>query len=177
VLKQAKNRALYLSFVNFSFFGEEGDVFGNVLAVLLGLADARGSARTLKSLSEQQIGNPYPVRVVTHPITQRSMLWRPYMERHRQNHVWQYHNGGIWPMVGGFWIAALVENGQHAQAHEELLKLARACAVKNWAFAEWLHGRTLAPRGMPGQSWNAAGFLIAQNAVLRRANPLSVATR
>jgi glycogen debranching enzyme len=177
VLTQAKNRALYLSFVNFSFFGEEGDVFGNVLAVLLGLADTRASTRTLTALSEQDVADPYPVRVVTHPITQRSMLWRPYMERHRQNHVWQYHNGGIWPMVGGFWVAALVESGRYAQARTELLKLARACAVKNWSFAEWLHGRTLAPRGMPGQSWNAAGFLIAQNAVLRRANPLSIEAR
>ena len=177
VLKNARNRSLYLSFVNFSFFGEEGDVFGNVLAVLLGLADGRASARTLTALSEEAVADPYPVRAVVEPITQRSMLWRPYMARHRQNYAWQYHNGGIWPMVGGFWVAALVENARYAQAREELLKLARACAVRNWAFAEWLHGRTLAPRGMPGQSWNAAGFLIAQNAVLRRANPLSLAAR
>ena len=177
VLRQAKNRALYLSFVNFSFFGEEGDVFGNVLAVLLGLADGRARQRTLKSLLARAVNNPYPVRVVTDPIRNGNRLWRPYMERHRQNQVWQYHNGGIWPMVGGFWIAALVECGRHEEARQELLKLASACAVRNWAFAEWLHGRTLAPRGMPGQSWNAAGFLIAENAVLRRANPLSIAAR
>jgi hypothetical protein len=177
ILRRARNRALYMSFVNFSFFGEEGDVFGNVLAVLLGLAGGRARARTLGSLTEQAVSDPYPVRVVTHPLTQRSLLWRPYMERHRQNYAWQYHNGGIWPMVGGFWIAALAECGRHSQARAELLKLARACALRNWAFAEWLHGRTLAPRGMPGQSWNAAGFLIAQNAVLRRANPLSIAGR
>src|SRR5215475_15579320 len=84
VLRQARNRALYLSFVNFSFFGEEGDVFGNVLATLLGLADARARTRTLRSLQEQSVNDPYPVRVVTHPITKRSLLWRPYMERHRQ---------------------------------------------------------------------------------------------
>jgi len=177
VLRRARNRALYMSFVNFSFFGEEGDVFGNVLAVLLGLADGRARARTVGSLMEQAVSDPYPVRVVTHPLTQRSLLWRPYMERHRQNYAWQYHNGGIWPMVGGFWIAALAECGRHLEARTELLKLARACALRNWAFAEWLHGRTLAPRGMPGQSWNAAGFLIAQNAVLRRANPLLIAAR
>lgn len=177
VLQRAGNRALYLSFVNFSFFGDEGDVFGNVLATLLGLADGRARTRTLRSLLEQSVNDPYPVRVVTHPITKRSLLWRPYMERHRQNYAWQYHNGGVWPMVGGFWIAALAECGRHAQARTELLNLARACALRNWAFAEWLHGRTLAPRGMPGQSWNAAGFLIAQNAVLRRANPLHLASR
>ena len=33
---------------------------------------------------------------------------------------------------------------------------------------EWLHGKTLAPRGMPGQSWNAAAFLMAQHAVVSK---------
>ncbi len=166
VLQKATNRNLYLSFVNFSFFGEEGDVFGNVLAVLLGLADARASNRTIDALVKSRVNDPYPVRAVTRPITQRNMLWRPYMARHRQNQVWQYHNGGIWPMVGGFWIAALVECGRIDAAQEELVKLAKACAVKNWAFTEWLHGKTLAPRGMPGQSWNAAAFLMAEHFVL-----------
>jgi glycogen debranching enzyme len=84
------------------------------------------------------------------------------MARHRQNFVWQYHNGGIWPMVGGFWIAALVTAGRIEQARVELTKLARVCSLRNWAFTEWLHGKTFAPRGMAGQSWNAAAFLIAQ---------------
>ena len=129
-------RDLYLSFVNFAFFGEEGDVFGNVLAILLGLADARAARRTLDALTRSGAHDPYPVRAVTRPIKRTSTLWRPYMARHRQNLVWQYHNGGIWPMVGGFWVMALVASGRRQQAREELLKLARACALKNWAFTE-----------------------------------------
>jgi len=165
VLRASNQRHLYLSFVNFAFFGEEGDVFGNVLAVLLGLADARATRRTLDALTRTRAHDPYPIRAVTRPIKRASTLWRPYMARHRQNLVWQYHNGGIWPMVGGFWVAALVASGRRQQAREELVKLARACAVKNWAFTEWLHGKTLAPRGMPGQSWNAAAYLMAERAV------------
>jgi glycogen debranching enzyme len=163
--------ATYLSFVNFSFFGEEGDVFGNVLAVLLGLADPSASRRTLDALTRSRVHDPYPVRAVTRPIKRASVLWRPYMARHRQNLVWQYHNGGIWPMVGGFWVTALVSSGRRQQAREELVKLARACAVKNWAFTEWLHGKTLAPRGMPGQSWNAAAYLMAERAVAEGVDP------
>jgi glycogen debranching enzyme len=165
VLQGGRNRDLYLSFVNFSFFGEEGDVFGNVLAVLLGLADARASVRTLDALTKAQVNDPYPVRVVTRPIKQNNSLWRPYMARHRQNFVWQYHNGGIWPMVGGFWIAALAAAGRREQAKGELVKLARVCALRDWAFTEWLHGKTFAPKGMPGQSWNAAAFLMAEHVV------------
>ena len=165
VLRRGRNRDLYLSFVNFSFFGEEGDVFGNALAVLLGLADERASARTLDALTRARVNDPYPVRAVTRPIKPGSSLWRAYMARHRQNFVWQYHNGGIWPMVGGFWISALVKAGRTDQAAAELTKLARVCALGNWDFTEWLHGKTLAPRGMPGQSWNAAAFLMASHAV------------
>jgi glycogen debranching enzyme len=165
VLKSARNRDLYLSFVNFTFFGEEGDVFGNILAVLLGLTDAEAGKRTLDALLKARVGDPYPVRAVTRPIKQGSSLWRPYMARHRQNLVWQYHNGGIWPMVGGFWIAALAAAGRTDLAANEIVKLARVCARRDWSFTEWFHGKTLAPRGMPGQSWNAAAFLIAEHAV------------
>jgi hypothetical protein len=169
VLKRARNRDLYLSFVNFSFFGEEGDVFGNVLAVLSGALSLRACRRTLDALLEARVHDPYPVRAVVQPIHEQSALWRPYMARHRQNSAWQYHNGGIWPIVGGFWVAALARCGLRRHARLELVKLARACALDDWAFAEWLHGRTAAPRGMQHQSWNAAAYLIAEHALRARA--------
>lgn len=165
VRRGARNRELYLSFVNFAQFGDEGDVFGNVLAVLCGLTDDAARHRTLHALERSAVGSPYPVRVVCEPIPQESLLWRPYMSRHRQNYAWQYHNGGIWPFVGGFWVAALAESGWRDEAAAALAKLARANALDDWAFNEWLHGRTFAPSGMRGQSWNAAAFLIAERAV------------
>ena len=163
-LKRARNRDLYLSFVNFSFFGDEGDVFGNILATLCGALSSSAAKRTLDALLALGVHDPYPVRAVVEPIRKQSALWRPYMARHRQNSAWQYHNGGVWPMVGGFFIAALARCGRKRQARGELVKLARACALDDWAFAEWLHGRSSAPRGMPGQSWNAAAFLLAEHA-------------
>ena len=56
VLKKGRDRDLYLSFVNFSFWGDEGDVFGNVLAVLMGLADERATRRTLDALARRTCG-------------------------------------------------------------------------------------------------------------------------
>ncbi len=161
VRKRAPNRDLYLSFVNFSFWGDEGDVFGNLLAVLFGLADGSMTRRIVRSLEQAGVHEPYPVRVVCDPILESDRLWRPYMGRHRQNLAWQYHNGGIWPFVGGFWAATLAEQGTGARARSELAKVARANQLGNWAFNEWLHGTSHAPSGMPGQSWNAAAFLLA----------------
>ncbi|MGO4612217.1 amylo-alpha-1,6-glucosidase, partial [Variovorax sp. 2RAF20] len=67
---------------------------------------------------------PFPVRVVLHPLTRQDPLWRPYMARHQQNLVHQYHNGGIWPFVGGFWVMALARLGLHDMAWPELARLA-----------------------------------------------------
>ena len=165
VRRNARNHDLYLSFVNFAFYGDEGDVFGNVLAILFGLADESAAHRILRALERAQVHAPYPVRVVCDPILEASFLWRPYMSRHQQNFAWQYHNGGIWPFVGGFWVAALAATGLQEAAQRELVKVVRANEAGNWAFNEWLHGQTLAPSGMDGQSWNAAAFLFAYRVV------------
>ncbi|HSO07469.1 MAG TPA: glycoside hydrolase 100 family protein [Pelomicrobium sp.] len=165
VRNRAKARELYLSFVNFSFWGEEGDVFGNLLAILLGLASGPRARSILRALRAGKVDEPWPVRATVTPIEADSPLWRVYMERHRQNLAWQYHNGGAWPMVGGFWVMALAALGETVAARQALVRLAEANAVNGFEFNEWFHGRTGEPMGMAGQSWSAAAFLLAQGAL------------
>jgi glycogen debranching enzyme len=172
--RSARDKDLYLSFVNFSFAGNEGDVFGNVLGVLTGAMDPQGARHVMHALSAAAVDDPYPIRAVVRPIRQGSFLWRSYMERHRQNFVWQYHNGGIWPMVGSFWIAALSASRHKRRATQALGRLEQCCALEDWGFTEWRHGRTLSPNGMPGQSWNAAGYLMAEHALANGVNPLDL---
>jgi glycogen debranching enzyme len=164
---------LYLSYVNLAFAGDEGDVFGNVLAILCELAGETRANEILDTLTAAGVADPWPVRVVTHPIARESPRWRAYMARHRQNHPHQYHNGGIWPMVGGFWTAALAEQGRQEQARRALASLARANAAGGWRFTEWFHGQTLEPMGMAGQTWNAAAFLLAKQTVEQGRRPFS----
>ncbi|MGQ2999694.1 glycoside hydrolase 100 family protein [Variovorax sp.] len=160
-----RDPGLYLSFVNLAVVGDEGDVFGNVLAIQAGLADEAMAHRIVNTIEGARASDPYPVRVVLHPLSPQHELWRAYMGRHRQNLVHQYHNGGIWPFVGGFWAMALARLGLAAEGWAELAKLARANELDGWRFTEWFHGRTLAPMGMAGQSWNAATFLLARRAL------------
>jgi len=160
-----RDPGLYLSFVNLAVVGDEGDVFGNVLAIQGGLADADMARRIVDTIDRAHASEPYPVRVVLHPLPRHHALWRAYMGRHRQNIVHQYHNGGIWPFVGGFWVMALAKLGERAKAWSELARLAQSNALDDWRFTEWFHGRTLAPMGMAGQSWNAATFLLALRAL------------
>ncbi|SEF34592.1 hypothetical protein SAMN03159371_07144 [Variovorax sp. NFACC28] len=78
----------------------------------------------------------------------------------------RYHKRGIWPFVDGFWVMALARLGARELAWSELVQLAQVNALDDWRFTEWFHGRTLAPMGMAGQSWNAAALLLARRALL-----------
>lgn len=167
VRNRGQHSELYLSFVNFSFWGDEGDIFGNLLAVLFGLADEGPSNRILRAIEATGAAEVFPIRVTNTPIGRDHVMWRPYMGRHKQNLDYQYHNGGIWPYVGGFWAMALTSTGQYEKAEEVLHELARASEVGDWGFYEWFHGETGEPNGMRGQSWNAALFVLAE-AMLRQ---------
>ena len=160
-----RDPGLYLSFVNLSFVGDEGDVFGNLLAILCGLADAAMAQPHRQDAARRACLRSVPgARGRCSRSTPQHALWRAYMERHQQNHPHQYHNGGIWPFVGGFWVVALAQLGR-----TNWLRRARPAGARqpldDWRFTEWFHGGTLAPMGMAGQSWNAATYLLARRAV------------
>jgi len=161
IRNRCKPSPFYLSFVNFSVWGEEIDIFGNILAYLVGLGDASTAGKAVSNLLAMKANEPHPIRVVGIPIGQETALWRLYMQRHRQNLAWQYHNGGSWPFVGGFWVMLLARLGKEKDAWRELERLALANRVNDWEFNEWFQGRTGEPMGMPRQSWNAALFILA----------------
>lgn len=165
IRQSAAPGSFYLSFVNFSFWGEEIDLFGNLLAALTGLADSSRAAKIVQETLALGAHLPFPLRVVGRPIERSSPLWRLYMQRHRQNLPYQYHNGGIWPFVGGFWVLLLARLGRSKEAWAALEQLAAALQMGGWEFNEWLHGQTGRPMGMPGQSWNAALYILAWRAL------------
>lgn len=166
VMGGAKQRDFFLSFVNFSFWGEDVDVYGNILAGLFNIPTRAKSELMVDRLLKRRANKPWPIRTLLSPVRRDSFLWRPYMERHKQNRPYQYHNGGTWPYVAGFWILLLLKLGRKDLAGRELEHYAEACRVNNWEFNEWMHGKTGKPMGMAGQSWNAAMFVLARQAVL-----------
>ncbi len=168
VRKGGEEDGLYLSYVNFASWGGEGDVFGNLLAVLFGLAYTGKANRILDALSSAGIDDPHPVRAVCRPIPSGGPGWREYMGRHGQNGEHRYHNGGAWPFLGGFWVMALSAMGRYREAGDALASLARMNSAGGWAFHEWFHGRTGEPSGMKGQSWNAAMYILAERSLERR---------
>ncbi|HJV33689.1 amylo-alpha-1,6-glucosidase [Geomonas sp.] len=172
IRNRSKRTPFYLSFVNFATWGEEIDVFGNILAFLVGACSISGACQAVSRLTRMKANQPYPIRVVANPIGPQNPLWRVYMQRHRQNLAWQYHNGGIWPFVGGFWVILLARLGQVKEAWAELEKFAQASRINDWEFNEWLQGETGEPMGMARQSWNAALYILAYRTLQDRARYL-----
>ena len=168
-------RPYFLPYVAFRDFGDYCDVFGNLLAILLGVANPAQEKRILDYLHQVGIADPYPVRVLHPVIYPGNKDWREYYRNNNLNLPDQYHNGGIWPFVGGFYVAALVKAGRMDEAHRQLAKLAevnRQGVEEEWEFNEWCHGRTGLPMGYPHQAWSAGMYVFAYQCVASGAVPI-----
>ncbi len=161
-------RPFFLPYVAFRDFGDYCDVLGNLLAILFGVANPAGEKRILDYMHQVGIADPYPVRVLHPVIHPGNKDWREYYRNNNLNLPDQYHNGGIWAFVGGFYVAALVQAKRFQQAEQQLEKLAelnRLGVDEEWEFNEWFHGQTGRPMGYPHQAWSAGMYVFAYRAV------------
>jgi glycogen debranching enzyme len=168
-------RPFFLPYVAFRDVGDYCDVFGNLLALLFDVANPAQEKRLLDYLHQVGIAEPYPVRVLHPLIYPGSKDWREYYRNNNLNLPEQYHNGGIWPFVGGFYVAALVKAGRLEKARRQLEKLAavnRLGVEEEWEFNEWCHGRTGQPMGYPHQAWSAGMYIFAHHCVAQGQVPL-----
>ncbi len=161
---QAVYLPYYLGYSSHRSFEMRFEVYGNILACLVGLADEKKAKLITEEIFRAGVNLPYPIKVLYPPIYPGEPDWRPYMSKGRQNYPWQYHNAGIWPYIGGFWVKWLAKYDKK-RAEAELEKLAGANAINDWEFNEYLHGQHGTPLGVPRQSWNMAMYIAAYKAV------------
>lgn len=152
------------------------DTVGNCFAVAFGLADEDQTETIFRYIDDNQLFKPYPVRVLHPPIQPEDKDWREYYRtEHNLNLPNQYHNGGVWPWVGGLYVASLVRAGRMDQAREMLYNLALANQLgkeRPWEFNEWIHGVTGAPKGSPDQGWSAGMYIYAYRCVQEGNEPV-----
>jgi hypothetical protein len=162
------SRPFYLPWVAFREYGDWCDSLGNLFAILTGVADGHRAEHILRYMRQVGMAEPYPTKAIYPPIFPGEANWRDYYRSRNLNLPHQYHNGGIWPMIGGFHAAALVRHGWQAEAERLLIRLAHANREglnEEWEFSEWMHGERGHPMGFAFQAWSAAMFLYAQHAV------------
>lgn len=157
----------YLPYLAFRAAGEWFDSLGNLLAILSGVADQHRSQRILDFISRHKL-DPHPLPALYPAVRPGDPDWRDYYGM--LNLPGHYHNGGIWPFIGGFYVAALVRCGRRKEAEEALDRL--SALNRAGRFNEWHSGQAAEPMGVEHQAWSAGMYLFAGECVRTGAVPL-----
>lgn len=160
---------------------ERFDLLGNSLAILSGLASPSRTRAIISWVeeecaalhSQEELVVELPPNLFPY-VRPEDPDWRPRYERYNQ--PGEYHNGGIWPFVCAFYIAALIAAGRFNLAERKLLCLAELVqptrtAEVAFGFNEWLRAQDGTPQGQDWQSWSAAMYLYAETCVRERRTP------
>ncbi len=163
---------------------ERFDLLGNSLAILTGIASPTRAkelitwieteCRALRKNEDLAVDLPpnfFPY------IRPDDPDWVPRYKKYNQ--PGEYHNGGVWPFICGFYIAALVAAGRQQLAERKLIALAElvrpARQVRQerieFGFNEWCRAQDGTPQGEDWQSWSAAMFIYAATCVEQKQTP------
>jgi hypothetical protein len=157
------------------FRNDRCDLLGNSLAILTGLAEPE-RARAMVAWIEDQCADlrsqgelALDLPPCLFPFIQPTDSdWHPRYSSY--NPPGHYHNGGVWPFVCGFYVAALVAAGEPRLAEEKLLALTALVQVSRklppthagaCGFNEWFRAQDGAPAGEDWQTWSASMYLYA----------------
>lgn len=157
------------------------DLLGNSLAILTGIASPERSQEMLSWIDSEcdamrsrgELAVALPPCLFPYILPEHAD-WRPRYARY--NLPGEYHNGGVWPFVCGFYIAACVAAGRMDLARRGLAALTEIVKPwheneAEWGFNEWVHAHTGLPSGRDWQTWSAAMYLYAAQCVESQDTP------
>jgi GH15 family glucan-1,4-alpha-glucosidase len=145
------------------------DAFANSLAVILNI----GTDATQNSIlhhattlaSETKLGL---VPAFWPPIFERDEHWNLLKNNCKyefRNFPYEFHNGGSWSMVNGFFGLALLSKSETKNATTILNKIQDANALGNYSFYENFNTNTEAPNGVSFCAWSAAAEVMLQQSL------------
>ena len=148
---------------------ERFDLLGNSIAILSGIASPsrademvswiEAECEDMRKRGELAVDLPPNFFPYTNP---EDPDW------HARNAIYNnpgdYHNGGIWPFICGFYVAALVAAKRYALASEKLVALTRMIKLSNsgsvdFGFNEWIKAQDGKPMGQDWQTWCSCDWL------------------
>lgn len=156
-----------------SGYGYRFDALGNILASLLDVADDEQRNNVDEYIDHELAQGELPLLPAFHPVIEpvdedweHLQIMFSYTFK---NKPYEFHNGGLWPMVTGFYVADLARRQKHQAAHHYLQAVHRANALtmdgEDWAFPEYVHGQKFTPGGTRQQGWSAAAAIIGHHAL------------
>ena len=176
-----KNKPYYAFWSYKVYSSERFDLLGNSLAILSGIASPSRAAEmiswieeecsSLKTKGELSLELPPNFFPFIHP---EDPDWLTRYEQY--NKPGDYHNGGVWPFICGFYVAALVAAKQYGLAQKKLTELTyciklSAAGNLDFGFNEWIKAQDGKPMGQDWQTWSAALYLFAAKCVEENCTP------
>jgi len=172
----------YYAFWSYKIHSSERfDLLGNSLAILFGITSPSRADEMISWIEEEcsvmQQRNELAVNLPPNffPfIKPEDPDWFPRYEIF--NKPGDYHNGGIWPFIASFYVAALVAAKKYTLAREKLTALTKIITISKsetvkFGFNEWIKAQTGKPMGQDWQTWSAALYLYAAKCVEDKSTP------
>jgi hypothetical protein len=163
----------WLPFFSPHGYGYRFDGLANVLVSLLKISN--DSRRKKVDTYITGLTKNYDIRLLPafHPvITPVDKDWKELnitFSYTFKNRPYEYHNGGLWPMITGFYVADLAQRNKTDAARRYLEGVHTANASEmnseNWSFPEYINGKNFSPGGTRKQCWSAAGAIIGHQAL------------
>jgi glycogen debranching enzyme len=149
------------------------DSFANVLASLFDVADDAQRHKVDTYISEEAVNDGMALLPAFHPVIKPvDEDWEDLQVMFSyafKNKPYEFHNGGLWPIVTGFYVCDLARRGHRQEAQRFLEGVHNANALpmdsEPWGFAEYIHGKDLAAQGTRRQGWSAAAAVMGQHAL------------
>ena len=151
------------------------DALGSALALLAGLWADRADALADHALRLGAETAPGLIPAFAPTVTEADPAWETLRGNVRDafsNRPGHYHNGGCWPMVNGWWVAALAHVGRDDDA---LTLLDRLDAANGEVYPEYLDANAGERLGTTPLAWSAAGAVIGRAALDGRLGAWDVA--
>jgi GH15 family glucan-1,4-alpha-glucosidase len=82
-----------------------------------------------------------------------------------RNFPYEFHNGGTWSMVNGFYGLALLSVAKKEEAIEILEAINAINKVENYSFYENFNSKTHAPNGVSHCAWSAAAMIMLHQSI------------
>lgn len=82
-----------------------------------------------------------------------------------RNYPYEFHNGGSWPMVNGFFGLALIAKSETKKATTVLDKINDANSINEFSFYENFNTKTQEPNGVSFCAWSAAAAILVHQSL------------
>lgn len=145
------------------------DAFANSLVLFLKI----GSAKFQNAILEYSIAlkEEMPLRLLPAfwpPIVETDVDWNLLKNNCKyefRNFPNEFHNGGSWSMVNGFYGLALLSTNNKEEATTVLEAINEVNAVADYSFFENFNSETKEPNGVPFCAWSAAATVMLHQGI------------